>query len=73
MARRIDQIEVVDLPIERLVMQRCGLCLDSYPTLFFDVHRVKNLCLHLTLGEAATTLDQAVCKGRLAVINVRND
>jgi hypothetical protein len=36
----INQIEVVDLPVFGLVLQRCGLRFDSYPTLFLDVHRV---------------------------------
>ena len=30
----------VDLTIARLVFERCSLRLDSYPTLFFDIHRV---------------------------------
>jgi hypothetical protein len=72
-ARRVDQIEVVDLSIECFVVQRGGLRLDGYPTLFFDVHRVEHLRFHLAFGEATATLNQAICKRRLAVIDVRND
>ncbi|MCY1380166.1 hypothetical protein D9M69_679590 [compost metagenome] len=73
MARRVDQIEVVDLSIACLVVQRGGLRLDGYPTLFFDVHRVEHLRFHLAFREAAATLDQTVCERRLAMIDVRND
>jgi hypothetical protein len=58
MARRVDQVEVVDLPVLRLVLQRGGLCLDGYPTLFLDVHRVEHLLFHLAVLKSATTLDQ---------------
>jgi hypothetical protein len=49
MARRVDQVEVVDLAIARLVLQRSGLRLDGYPTLFLDVHRVEHLGFHLAV------------------------
>ena len=73
MARRVDQIEVVDLAVARLVVQRSGLCLDGYPTLLLDLHRVENLRFHLAICKSPATLDQAICKRRLAVIDVRND
>ncbi len=72
-AWRVDQIEVVDLTIARLVLQRSGLRLDGYPTLFLDIHRVEHLRLHLTILESSTTLDEPVCECRFAVIDVRND
>lgn len=70
---RVDQIEVVDLPILGLVLQRSGLRLDGYPTLFFDIHRVQNLGLHLTVCKTSAPLNQAVGKRRLAMVDVRND
>ena len=73
MAGRIDEIEVVDLPVFGFVLQRSGLSLDGYPTLFFDIHRVKNLCFHLTCFEPSAALDQSICESGFAVINVRND
>jgi hypothetical protein len=54
-------------------MQASGLRLDGYPPLFFNVHRVKNLCLHLSVAQAAAALNQAICKCGFAVVNVRND
>ncbi len=73
MAGRVDQIEVVDLAIAGLVLQRSGLRLDGYPTLFLDVHRVEHLRFHLAFFESAATLDQTIGQRRFAMINVRND
>jgi hypothetical protein len=73
MPRRVDQVEVVDLAVASLVLQRGGLCLDGYPTLLLDIHRVENLLTHLAFTQPAATLNQAVCQRRLAVIDVRND
>ena len=72
-ARRVDQIEVVDLSVTRLVRERGGLRLDGYPTLLFEIHRVEHLLFHLAIGEAAATLDQAVGERRFAVVDVRDD
>ncbi len=73
MPRRVDQIEVVGLSVERFVMQRSGLRFDGYPTLFLDVHRVQNLRLHVARLKPTTTLYQAVCERGFAVVNVGND
>jgi hypothetical protein len=54
-------------------LQRSSLRLDGYPTLFFDVHRVKNLRTHLPILQAAAALDEPVCERGFAVINMRND
>ena len=59
---RVDQIEVVNLSVECFVFERSGLRLDGYPTLFFDIHRIKNLGRHFTVLQAATTLNQAICE-----------
>ena len=73
MAWRVDQIEVVNLAVERFVLERSGLRLDGYPTLFFDIHRIKNLRTHLSVLQATATLDETVGERGLAMINVRND
>jgi hypothetical protein len=72
-AGRVDQIEVVDLSVARLVRERSGLRLDGYPTLLFEIHRVQDLLFHLAIGESAATLDQAVSERGFAVIDVRDD
>ena len=73
MTRCVDQIQVVDLSVFGFVLQRSGLCLDSYPTLFLDVHRVENLRLHVALFKSSAALNQAVCECRFAMIDVGND
>jgi hypothetical protein len=72
-ARRVDQVEVVNLAVECLVFERGGLRLDGYPTLFFDVHRIQNLRAHLAVLQTTAALDESVSQGGLAVIDVRND
>ncbi len=73
MPRGVDQIELIDLPVARLVLQRRSLGLDRDAALALEVHRVEDLRLHLTVGQAAAALDQAVGQRRLAVVDVGND
>ncbi|MCY1534609.1 hypothetical protein D9M68_699870 [compost metagenome] len=73
MARCVDQIQVVDLPVARLVVERSGLRLDGDATLLLDVHRVQHLLAHLAIGQAATEGNDAVGQRGLAVIDVRDD
>ena len=72
-ARRVDQIEVVDLPVAGLVGQRRGLRLDGDAALALEIHRVEHLRFHFAVGQAAADLDDAVGERRLAVVDVRND
>jgi hypothetical protein len=72
-ARRVDQIEVVDLTISGFVAQRSGLRFDGYPTLFFKIHGVQHLRAHLTILQTPATLDDAVSESGFAVIDVGND
>ena len=62
MARGVDQIQVVDLSVFRLVVQGGGLRLDRDAALFFDVHRIQHLGFHFAFGQTTTALDQAVCQ-----------
>ena len=73
MAWGVDQVEVVDLAIKRLVAERSGLRLDGDATLFFDVHRIEYLRAHFAILQATAALDEPVCQGGFTVINVRND
>ncbi len=73
MPRRVDQIEVVDLSITGLVLERSGLRLDGYPTLFLEIHRVQDLLFHLAIRQSSATLDQAISERRFAMIDVRDD
>ena len=69
----VDQVEVVDAAVARLVPERCGLRLDGDAPLALEVHRIEDLRLHLPLGQAPAALDEAVGQGRLAVIDVGDD
>ena len=72
-AGRVDQVEVVNLPILRLVLQCSRLRLDGDAALLFDIHRIEHLRLHLPVGQAAAALDQPVGQRGFAVINMGND
>jgi hypothetical protein len=61
------------LPIIGFVLQGCRLRFDGYSTLFFYVHGIQNLRFHIPRFEPATALNQPVCKGRFAMVNMRND
>ena len=71
--RRVNQVELVDLAVARLVLQCGGLRLDGDAAFTLDVHRVKNLRFHFAVAKPATALDDAVGQGALAVIDVGND
>ena len=73
MARRVDQIEVVDLSIACGVLQRGGLRLDGYPPLLLDVHRVEHLLTHLAIRQTTAARDETISERGLAMIDVRND
>ena len=73
MPRCVDQVEVVDLAVARLVVQRGGLRLDGDAALALEVHRVEHLRLHLAVGQAAAQLDDAIGQGGFAVVDVGDD
>ena len=73
MARRVNQIEVVNRSIARRIVQRSGLGFDGYPAFLLDIHRIEHLSLHLAFGQATAALDQAVSQRRFAMVNMRND
>ena len=72
-AGRIDEVELVDLPVTRLVWQRHRLGLDRDATLALDRVVVEHLRFHLARGEATAQLDDAVGQRGLAVIDVGDD
>jgi hypothetical protein len=72
-AWRIDQIQVVDLAIARLVVQGRRLGLDGNAALALQIHRIEHLRLHLAVGQAAAQLNDAVSQGRFTVVNMGDD
>jgi hypothetical protein len=67
-ARRVDQVEDVALPVHPHV-----LGLDRDPALAFQVHRVEVLLAHLAGVDGPGELEDAIRKGGLPVIDVGDD
>ena len=73
MARRIDQVQQIFLPVLGDIGQAYGLRLDGDAALALDIHRVEQLLLHLARLHRAAALDQPVGKGGFAVVDMRHD
>ena len=73
MAGRVDQVQVVGLPVGGPVLDPHGLRLDRDPALALEVHRVEHLRLHLLRVDRPGDLEDAVGQGRLAVVDVGDD
>jgi predicted thioredoxin/glutaredoxin len=73
MARRVDQVEVVDLPSRALYLSAAVCALMVIPR-SFSMSIESSTCSSISRSlQAATALDQAVGQRGFAVINVRND
>ncbi len=70
-AGRIDQIELIILPVIGLVIEPHGVRFDGDAALALQVHRVEHLRHHFALGKRAGGLQQtvgkrAICRDRYA-------
>ena len=72
-ARRVDEVQEVGLPVLGRVRQGDGLRLDGDPALALDRIVVEHLRFHLALAQPAAQLDDAVGERRLAVVDVGDD
>ena len=72
-SRRVNQVELIHLPVACFVVERGGLRFDGDAALFFDVHGVEHLRTHFAQIQTAAVLDEAVGKRRFAVVDVGND
>src|SRR6185503_2579464 len=72
-ARRVDQVERVHLPVLGFVLHRDRVRLDRDALLALEVHGVQDLLLHLLLGERSGQLEETVGERRLAVVDVGDD
>jgi hypothetical protein len=70
---RVDQVELVRLPIPGRVRQRDGVRLDRDAALPLEVHRVEDLVAELPVFHRSAALDEAVGQCRLAVVDVGDD
>ncbi len=73
MARRVHQVELVQLPVLGGIVEPHRLRLDGDAALFLDIHVVEHLRRHLALGKAAGDLDQPVGERRFAMVDMRDD
>ena len=73
MAGRVHQVELIDLPVLRLVAEADGLRLDGDAPLALELHVVEDLVGHLAVGERAGGLDQPVGQGGFPVVDMGDD
>ena len=73
MARGIDKVQFVFLPVTGGVIQRDTLGLDGNPSLTLEIHGVQDLLGHFTVGQAAANLDKTVCQRGFTMVNVGDD
>jgi hypothetical protein len=52
-ARRIDEVQLVGLPVTRAKAQRHALCLDGDAAFALQVHGIEHLVFHLALFQPA--------------------
>lgn len=72
MARRIDEVEVVFVPLVG-VLHLDRLQFDGDATLALQIHLIEELFLHLALLDRLGQLQQAISQGRLAMVNMGDD
>ena len=72
-AGRVDQIEDVLVSVSGLVVQAYGMGLDGDAPLALEIHRVEHLRFHLARLKSPGELEEPIGKGRLSVIDMRDD
>jgi len=72
-ARRVDQVQDVLVPVARGVAHAHGLSLDRDAALALQVHLVEELIPLLARGGRFCGVEQAICQRALAVVDVRHD
>ena len=73
MARGVNKVQGIGLAVFRFIIKVDGPGFDGDAPLPLQVHVVQELVLHLPLGHGVTQLQQAVCQGGFAVVNVGDD
>ena len=73
MTGSVYEVELVYLAIIGCVFDTDGLALDRDATFALDVHGVEHLLLHVTAGNGARHLQDAVGQRRLSMVDVRYD
>ena len=73
MARGVDQIQGIAVPVPGLVGQAHGTGLDGDATLLFQIHVVQDLVFHDALLHGAALFDEPVGQGGLAMVDMGDD
>ena len=73
MARCIDQIEDIFLSILCFINNTDRLRLDRNTSFTLQIHIVQHLRLHFTFCQKPCPLNDAVCQGGFAVVDMSND
>jgi len=72
-ARRVDEIQLVQPAVPRVVVHANGVELDGDAALALQVHGVEHLLAHQPFVERARELDEPVGEGGLPVVDVGHD
>ena len=73
MARGINEVELVCITVGVMIVERDRLRFNGDTALALKLHGVKHLSLHFAVSQAPAVLDEAIGKGRFAVINMGNN
>ena len=73
MARGVDEVQNIVLPIVRPVIEPDGARLDGNAALALEVHGIQDLVFHLALVDRVALLEKPIGQRRLAVVDVRDD
>ncbi len=73
MAGRVDEVQLIEIAIVSFVIEPDGMRFDGDAALALEIHGVEHLLHHLALRKRAGDFEQAVRKGRFAVVDVRDD
>src|SRR2546428_7313815 len=68
MAGRVDEVELVALPLDAHRLR-----LDRDAALALQVHRVEHLLAHVTTGDGVRELEDAIGQGRFPMVDVGDD
>ena len=69
----IDEVELIFLAVRGAIVQANTLGFDGDAALSFQIHGVEHLRGHFALAERARQFQQAIGKGRLAMVDVRDN
>ena len=73
MTGRVNEIELIGLPVLGLILQPDGPGLDGDASLPLQVHVVQQLALHVPLGDGVAFFNQTVRQGGFPVVDVGDD